>query len=128
MGSFAGNSIPAEKILSISVDESGTISVGRDTVSSDNLAKYIQERLFKSFMGTGHMHDRIVLIKKTDVPEVVMEVIVKEIQEGQRRALVELCLQKFKRTFDNIEGKQQDRLRKQYPVLFQTSYLQSPGV
>lgn len=102
------------------VDETGTVTVGRDTVNADNLARYVQERLFKSYMGTGQMHDQIVLKKKTDdVPDMVTEVILKEIQEGQKRALTELSLQKYRKTFDGLEKKKQDKLKKQFPVLFQ---------
>ena len=50
----------AEKVLQVKVDEYGLVTVGRDTVGSDQLARYIQERLFKSYLGTGQMHDRIV--------------------------------------------------------------------
>ncbi|MGQ0739191.1 MAG: hypothetical protein ACT4OJ_09050 [Bacteroidota bacterium] len=91
---------PAEKILLVQVDEIGLIKIGRDTVGSDQLARYIQERLFKSYMGTGQMHDRIKL-EKTDneVPAPVLEVIIREIKEGQRRALSELCVQKYRKGF-----------------------------
>jgi uncharacterized protein YaaW (UPF0174 family) len=113
-----------EKILQVTVDETGTISVGRDTVGSDNLARYIQERLFKSYMGTGLMHSKIKFSKVNDnVPEIVIRVVLEEIQQGQKRALTELCLAKYKNLFDNIDKRKQDKLRKQFPVLFQTDYL-----
>lgn len=112
-----------EKILQVIVDETGTINVGRDTVGSDNLAKYIQERLFKSFMGTGQMQSRIKFSKaNNDVPDMVVEVVLKEIQEGQKRALRQLCLQKYENLFENIDTRKQDKLKKQFPVLFQTDY------
>jgi hypothetical protein len=121
--SAAGN-MPREKILWVAVDEIGTITVGGDTISSDDLARYIQERLFKSYVGTGEMHDKIKFSKKTDaVPDMVAEVVIKEIQEGQRRALTELCLEKYRALFENIEKRKQEKLKKQFPVLFQTSYL-----
>lgn len=112
-----------EKILQVTVDETGTINVGRDTVGADNLAKYIQERLFKSFMGTGQMQSRIKFSKaNNDVPDMVVQVVLKEIQEGQKRALRQLCLQKYENLFEHIDGRKQEKLRKQFPVLFQTDY------
>jgi len=115
--------IIAEKILQITVDETGTIKVGRDTISSDNLARYIQERLFKSYMGTGHMHSLIKFEKLNEnVPEIVTEVVVKEIKEGQKRALTELSLQKYKKLFDNLDINKQKKIKKQFPVLFQTEF------
>lgn len=125
----ASTRLPAEKTLLVSVDESGTIRVGRDTVSSDDLARYIQERLFKSYTGTGNMHDKIKFSVASDnVPGIVVDVVLKEIQEGQRRALTELCLEKYSDHFEKIDKRKQDKLRKQFPVLFQTDYLQRPGV
>lgn len=109
--------------LEVKVHETGTITVGRDTVGSDDLARYIQTRLFKSYLGTGQMPIGIFVTKMGDnVPQVVVDVVIKEVQEGQRRALTELCLDKHKRLFDDIDKKKQNRLKKQFPVLFQTSY------
>jgi hypothetical protein len=120
----ASNKMPAEKILQVTVNEMGTVTVGRDTVNADDLAKYIQERLFKSYMGTGQMHSKIKFVKANDnVPDMVTEVILKEIQNGQQRALTELCLQKYKNFFDKIEKRKQDKLKKQFPVLFQSNFL-----
>ena len=115
--------LPPEKILHIKVDEAGTISVGRDTLLADDLARYVQQRLFKSYISTGEMHSKIKLERiSNDVPDMVVEVVIKEIQEGQRRALTELCIFRYKKLFDNIEKRKQDKLRKQFPVLFQTDY------
>lgn len=116
--------VPAEKILLVQIDDIGIISVNRDTVSSDILARYIQERLFKSYLGTGKMHSRIQLQKMNDnVPDMVTEVIVNEIKEGQKKALTEVSLQKYRRTFDSLEKRQQEKLKKQFPVLFQENFI-----
>jgi len=113
----------SEKTLLIQVDETGLIKIGRDTVGFDQLARYIQERLFKSYMGTGQMHDRIKL-EKTEafVPEPVMEDILKEIKEGQRRALSELSILKYKKGFEALDNKKQSRIKKKFPVLFQQTF------
>ena len=121
--------LPAEKILQVTVDESGTISVGRDTIGSDELARYIQERLFKSYMGTGQMHDKIKFLKANEaVPDMVIQVVLKEIQEGQQKALTQVCLQKYNNRFENVDKKKQDKLRKQFPVLFQRDYLSASDI
>ena len=120
----ASNKLPGEKILQVTVYEVGIVTVGRDTVNADNLSKYIQERLFKSYMGTGHMHSKIKFVKANDnVPDLVIDVVLKEIHDGQQRALTELCLEKYKNFFDKIEKRKQDKLKKQFPVLFQSNYL-----
>jgi len=120
----AAKKITADKILLVTVNETGTITVGRDTVSADNLARYVQERLFKSFMGTGKMHDHIKLVKATDaVPDMVTTVVVEEIQSGQRKALQELSLQKYRKKFDTLDAKKQGKLKKLFPVLFQSRFI-----
>ena len=117
-----GTKIP-EKILLVTLDEVGTIAVNNDPVGSDQLALYIQERLFKSFLGTGEMHSRIKLEKaSSNVPDIVVEAITKEIKEGQHKALISVCLQKYKKTFDSLDAKKQEKLKKQFPVLFQTDF------
>ncbi|MFZ9387012.1 MAG: hypothetical protein ACO25B_03960 [Chitinophagaceae bacterium] len=119
------DSSQADKILLLQVDETGQVTIGRDVVSADILARYVQERLFKSFMGTGQMHDRIRLEKTdSDIPLLVLETIIQEIREGQKRALRELCMQKYSRYFESLDSKKQDRLRKQFPVLFQSDFLE----
>lgn len=120
----AGPGSSPEKVLMVRVDDFSIITVGKDTVGSDQLARYIQERLFKSYMGTGKMHDKIILEKLFGgAPEPVMEVVVQEIKQGQQKALQELCLQKFRKTFEMLDKKKQGKLKKQFPVLFQSSFL-----
>lgn len=114
---------PGEKVLLVQVESSGLIRVGRDTVGIDNIARYIQDRLFKSYMGTGLMQDRIRLEKSDpDIPDLVLEVVLNEIKSGQQRALRELCMQKYRKYFEVLDKKKQAKLRKQYPVLFQSNF------
>lgn len=120
---FANSTYRAEKVLVITVDDMGFIIAGRDTVGSDNLDRYIQDRLIKSYMGTGQMYDKIRLQKMYGgPPETVMEVVMNEIKAGQQLALRDLCLQKFSRRFEMLDKKKQARLRKQFPVLFQSVF------
>ncbi len=113
----------SEKILLVTVDEIGAVTVNSDPISPDILANYIQERLFKSYMGTGDMHNRIKLEKAgNNVPDLVTEVIIKEIKEGQKKALTSLCLSKYKQLFTDLDKKKQEKLKKQFPVLFQTDF------
>jgi hypothetical protein len=115
--------IAGEKILLVTVDEIGSITVNSDPVGSDILANYIQERLFKSYMGTGEMHNRIKLEKAgNDIPDLITETIIKEIKEGQKKALTSVCLSKYKQLFAELDKKKQEKLQKQFPVLFQTNF------
>ena len=116
--SSATEMFSTEKILQVSVDEIGTVSVGRDTVGADNLARYIQERLFKSYLGTGQMQGKIKIVRSEE------RRVGKECRSRwQRKALTQVCLQKYKNLFERIDAKKQAKLKKQFPVLFQTEYL-----
>ena len=120
--SFSTTNPPAEKIITVKVNSSGIVLIGRDTVSSDDIALYIRERLFKSYTGTGKMYDAIKLVKDGSPEPVIIEVVIKEIKSGQKKALTELCLEKYKKLFENINGRQQEKLKKNFPVLFQSGY------
>ena len=119
----AGMISPVEKILLVTVDEIGNIKVNQDPVGSDDLANYIQERLFKSYTGTGKMHTSVRLIKlSTKVPDMVTQVVINEIKDGQKKALVEVCLLRYNKLFDNLDKKKQLKMQKLFPVLFQTDF------
>ena len=126
MGIFitpAGMISPVEKILLVTVDEIGHIKVNQDPVGSDDLANYIQERLFKSYTGTGKMHSNIKLMKHSNkVPDMVTQVVTNEIKDGQKKALVQVCLLRYNKLFDSLDKKKQEKMLKLFPVLFQTDF------
>ncbi|HPG10626.1 MAG TPA: hypothetical protein PLU37_03785 [Chitinophagaceae bacterium] len=120
----SADDLTAEKIIELTVDRSGIIHTGRDTITTDDLPRYIQERLFKSYAGTGKMYDAIHLRSGDGGPDATtLETIIKKIREGQERALNELCLQKYKKTYGAIDEKKKEKIKKQFPVLFQLDYL-----
>ncbi len=115
--------LTAEKILQLKINERGTVSFGRDSVYKENLAGYIQERLFNSYISTGKMYSSIKLEKSTiDVPDSVLLLAAREIQEGQKRALKDFCLDKYKKLYENIDPKDKEKIQKKFPVLFLKEY------
>lgn len=115
--------VVADKILLVQVNEIGIITVNNDTVGSDLLARYIQERLFKSYLGTGKMYSRIILHKADDnVPDIVTAVVIKEIKDAQQKALTEVSLQKYNRSFNSLEERRKEKIKKLFPVLFQDTF------
>ena len=116
------NSLP-DKIIVLYIYETGFITDGRDTINSDDLAQYIRERLFKNYTGTGKMYDKIKLQKESEnIPTPVLEIVLKEIKAGQKAALAEICLHKYKKYYDGLDKKKQRKIMKQFPVLFQSDY------
>ncbi len=114
----------AFKVIHIRINDAGMISDGLDTLSIDDLALYIRERLFKNYSGTGKMYDKIKIDKHGEnVSPIVIDIVVKEIKAGQKAALAELCLHKYKKGYDELASKQQEKVKKQFPVLFQMEFL-----
>ena len=111
-----------ERILEITVNQDGLITAVGDTVSEDNLAHYIQQRLFKAWLENRQMYTRIKFTRKGEVSETVAGNILKEIKDGQEQGLTAICLEKFRTRFENLDPKKQANLRKKLPVLFQTDY------
>ena len=116
---FGIKPLPQQKILTVAVDKNGQIFMGRDTLSLDGLPYEIQQRLFKSYLGTGKMYDQIQFQRMGDVLPTIIHATTEAIKEGQEKALREFCVSKYSSPFDKLKSSQQGKVRKQYPVLFQ---------
>jgi hypothetical protein len=44
------------------------------------------------------------------------------IQKAQKKVLTEVCLEKHKKLFESLSIRQQEKIRRQFPVLFQESF------
>ena len=121
-GNTTENKPLPEKVISITINENGFAISGRDTLPLVELAEEIHLRLWKSYLGTGKMPDRIVVkYLGTGVVSHKGETE-KAIKEGQQKALQELCVQKHKKRYEDISDNQKSKVKKQYPVLFQENF------
>lgn len=111
-----------DKVITVTVDDKGYVFIGKDTLTSIELSDELQRRLWKTYMGTDKMYDAIHLDFKGEVSMNIKESIKKAILEGQKKALTDICLQKHKKLFDDLNSHQQRKIRKQFPVLFQREY------
>lgn len=120
----AGNiqSINPHKIITISVNEKGWVMIGRDTLTIDQLPDELQKRLWKSYLGTGKMYDAIHLEFTGQPPVVIQKSARDAIKEAQRKALIDVSLQKHEKRFEDLSSRQQQKIKKHFSVLFQTSY------
>jgi hypothetical protein len=112
----------SEKTIIIIVGANGMATIGKDTLTSEQLTEELQKRLWKSYLGTGKMYDSISLRFTDEVMITIKTAIKKAIQEGQNKALTDVCLQKHKKLFEDLNNSQQAKIRKQFPVLFQKDY------
>jgi hypothetical protein len=110
------------KTITITVIPGGQAIIGKDTLLPDQLTNELQNRLWKSYLGTGKMYNSIIIKFDTAIEMNVKESIKKAIREGQNKALTDVCLQQHKKLFEDLTSKQQERIRKEFPVLFQQDY------
>jgi hypothetical protein len=112
----------AQKTVTIYVTDKSELTIDGVTVYSDNLAKEVQQRLWRSYMTTGKMLQSIQLMMGDGVPETTRAMVQEAIKTAQSKTLTVLSLHKHKKRFEDISGNKQDRIRKQFPVLFQDNY------
>ncbi len=111
-----------EKIITISVNEKGWVMIGRDTLTIDQIADELQKRLWKGYLGTGEMFHAIHL-EFSGQPSISIQKSARDaIKEAQRKALIDISVQKHDRRFENLSHRQQRKIQKQFPVLFQNNY------
>jgi hypothetical protein len=117
--SVFANDGAADKILVINITEKSQAIIGRDTLTFEDLSKEIETRLWKSYLGTGKMHTSLQINYHKDLTETAKSSAIAAIKKGQTGALTLLCLEKFKNRFDQIGERRQEKIKKQFPVLFQ---------
>jgi hypothetical protein len=113
---------PPRKIITIIVDPTGMALIGPDTLYISALAPEVQRRLFKSYMGTGKMYDAIRLEFHGEVLMGTRGAAMDAIKLGQSNALKEVCIHLHKKYFADLTPRQQKKIRRQFPVLFQDSF------
>ncbi len=123
-GSFTARATPCPapdplKKITIVIHADETVYIGRDTLSLDKLAGELQQRLWKSYLGTGKMYDSIVVLFSGEVMMGVRGAALDAVKEGQEKALREVCVSKYNQPFDKLSASQQKRVKRQFPVLFQ---------
>jgi len=113
---------PLEKVITVTVNAKGQAIIGRDTLSIDDLSKELKNRLWKSYLGTGKMPDAIHIVFNGEVLMGVRGSAMDAIKDAQEKALTELCLQKYKKKYEELSSSRQNKLQHQFPVLFQQNY------
>ena len=111
--------VPQGKYINIVVKPNGTVLVGNDTLQIDKVAAEVQQRLWKSYLGTGKMYDGISIVMDGEVLMGVRGSALDAIRQGQEKALTELCVSKYEKEYKDLSPSQQDKLKRKFPVLFQ---------
>jgi len=113
------SNLPIQKVIKIRVQPNGTIYMDTDTLYAETLAKTLQQRLWKSYTGTGKMYLKIEIVFEGEVLMGTRGSVLDAIKQAQEKALTEVCLQKYRKTFEGLSENQKAKMRKNFPVLFQ---------
>jgi hypothetical protein len=110
------------KYITINVTYYGLVYMAPDTLSVSQLPTILQQRLWKSWLGTGKMYDGINLKFDEDTKDEIRLSVLNAIKAGQERALAEVCVQKYKKSFGELSESQRQKIKKNFPVLFQQAF------
>ena len=121
-----GNQLPFQKTVAIHVNEKGEVMIDQARYFTDDLAREVQQRLWRSYMTSGKMVQSIQLSFDAAVSEELKKEVLYNIKMAQEKTLTVLSLHKHKKRFENISSNKQEKIRKQFPVLFQTIFFTTP--
>lgn len=113
---------PEQRILHITINEAGMVTVVGDTVDVYDVPHSLQDCLFKSLLGNRKYYKISIAAIGEKISLTQLDLLKTKIREGQQLALNAICLEKFKSRYDELDSKKKEKLKKQYPVLFQTNY------
>lgn len=113
--------VPQEIIL-ISVQSHNEAMIGKDTFDMEGLTHELQQRFWKSYLGTGKIPIELKVHYDNNPTATEQKSVTDAIKKAQQNALIELCLQLHKKTFDELSERQQDKIKKRFPVLFQQKF------
>jgi len=116
------NTLSAQKTVGIHVDARNHITIDGIDPATDDLAKEVQQRLWRSYMSNGKMVHSITVQMDTTVKEETKNEVLFAVKTAQEKTLTVLSLHKYKKRFEDIGGKKQEKIKKQFPVLFQREY------
>jgi hypothetical protein len=108
-----------EKIITITVNQYSQVFIGPDTLTIADLGKELENRLWRNFLGTGKSYDAIKLSFTGDVSQPTRLATIAQIKSAQKIVLKNISLDKHDKAFEDLDAEKQDKLRKQFPVLFQ---------
>lgn len=111
-----------QNIIVVTVDVKGKATIGKDTFDMDGLTQELQQRFWKSYLGTDKMQDKVRLEYTGNVSSTYRKNAIAAIKKAQQGALVDLCLQLHKKKYEDLSAKQQQKIKTKYPILFQQNF------
>ena len=114
--------VQEKKVLSLTVSEFSQVFMGRDTLMISDLPRELKNRFWKCYLGTGKMQDALELRYSGNVASPVRAAAIDAIRQGQEMGLKDICLEKHKQYYEDLNPRQKEKIKKQFPVLFQAGF------
>lgn len=110
------------EIIVVSVQSETEVVIGKDTFDMEGLAHEIQERYWRNYLGTGKISIELKVQYNTTASTNEEKTVTAAILNGLQNALTELCLQLHRKTFAELSERQQGKIKKRFPSLFQQKF------
>jgi hypothetical protein len=109
----------APKLVTVTVYSNGKATIGGVIFIADSLASKLNKKLWSNYTSTGKMYDSIRIKFSGNVLMGLKGAALDAILEAQQNTLNELCQKKYNLSFDKLDPAMQEKIKKQFPVLFQ---------
>ena len=111
-----------ENIIVVTVDAKGKAMIGKDSFDMEGLSQELQQRFWRSYLGTDKMQEKVKLDYIGNVSPAFKKNVIAAIKKAQQGALIDLCLQLHKKKYEDLSAKQQQKIKAKYPILFQQNF------
>jgi hypothetical protein len=119
---LAGKTEPPSSVtetITIIVKASGNATVSGVSSSLDAIHTAIEKKLWKKYLATGKMQDRLKLQFIGEVLMGVRGASMDELLLAQQDTLKKLCLKKYSQDYDQLTAARQSYIKRKFPILFQ---------
>ncbi len=86
------------------------------------LGTELHKRIWRTFMGNDKMPDNVLVVYEGDVNDETKTATLKSVQEAQQRTKTMYALFKYKKKFEDLSDSKKDKIKKQFPILFQQEF------
>ena len=121
--STSNSEAPLQKTITIHLADSGDTFIDGVKLRADqDLTTELQSRLWRSYIGNGLMPQSIHVETESGVPETIVTNTRNSILKTQTLLHDRLAVEKYKQVYKDISARKQEKMKKKFPVLFQTDF------
>ncbi len=114
---------PLQKTITIHLSGNGDIFIDGVKLRADQeLTTELQSRLWRSYVGNGLMPQSIHLETEPGIGAAAINAAHDAIVKTQTLVRDRLAVDKYKQAYKDISTRKQEKIKKKFPVLFQTDF------